>query len=300
VKLPGWVPFEDYDPEHDQEWFRRELLGMLKHAAIALRVTIAGEPRFGWRERSVGARVVDEDAYGDEGWLRLVAEAADRDVTLFWEGNATASHALSGRRMPRVWRSWSHEGPPTRYHADLMDYIGEPVCSPTAALAGMPALDEDWWTWLPTVLSTLENVTTDRYAVTVDQFAERRSTIDRWMLAHGDLHWGQLTAPGCWWLDWEGWGLAPAGFDVASLYLHSLAVPPVAEQLRIRYARQLDSRDGMLSQLFVAERMLSRRDCDDHPVGQLIYSHAGVLLDALGASPDAYAMFRSPARGARR
>ncbi|MDG4795109.1 hypothetical protein [Micromonospora sp. WMMD1082] len=38
----------------------------------------------------------------------------------------------------------------------------------------------------------------------------------------------QLTTPGCWITDWEGWGLAPAGFDAASLYLHSLAVCQVA------------------------------------------------------------------------
>lgn len=304
MKHAGWVPFEDYYPEQDGDWYRRQMLGMLNHAAIALRVTFAGEPRFGWRDRSVGVSVVDDD-YRDAGWLRLVAEAADRDVTRFWDGNATASAARCAMRTPRVWRSWSFDESATRYHADVMDYVDEAVCSASAALVGMPALSETWWAWLPGVLSALELAETGRYAVDFDQFADRVRiwdkylpvTVERWVPAHGDLHWGQLTTASCWWLDWEGWGLAPEGFDVASLYLHSLAVPQMAEQIRLRYAKQLDSRDGMFSQLYLANRMLARGDCDDHPCGQALYPHVGTLLDALDASPDAYAMFRSPAHG---
>ncbi|MEV4708689.1 hypothetical protein [Actinoplanes sp. NPDC049316] len=299
VKHVGWRAFEDHDPVEDSEWYRRELAATLRRAAIELRVQPQGLPQFGWRDRSVGVRVDDD---GDPAWLRLVVERADRDMGVFWDGNATASVALSGMRLPRLLRSWEREEAGRRCRADLMTYIDQPVCSPTAALTGQPELAEAWWMWLAGTLSRLAASSTRRVAVDLDDFAGRITvwdpelpvTVDRWVPAHGDLHWGQLTGPDFWILDWEGWGLAPSGFDAASLYLHSLAVPPIADLVRLRYAEQLDSRDGMLSQLYLAGRMLDRDDLPDRAAEAAVFAEAGRLLDALGASPQAYAHLRGP------
>ncbi len=42
-------------------------------------------------------------------------------------------------------------------------------------------------------------------------------TITTWRTAHGDLQWTNLTAPALNLLDWEGWGLAPVGYDSAGM-----------------------------------------------------------------------------------
>ena len=65
----------------------------------------------------------------------------------------------------------------------------------------------------------LEDVTRQRVAAGVD------SAVERWATAHADMHWCNVTAPVCCILDWEAWGLAPRGFDAATLYCASLPVP---------------------------------------------------------------------------
>ncbi|MDG4793078.1 hypothetical protein [Micromonospora sp. WMMD1082] len=293
MKHTRWLPSEDHWRDDDADDHRRRLAGVLRRAAIELRVELVGEPRYGWRDRSVGVRVDDD---GRDGWLRLVGEPADGDVGVFWDGNVTASQQLNGLRLPRVWRSWEYAERDLRFRADLMSYVDEPACSPTAALTVVPALTETWWARLAGTLAFLPRVDTDRVAVDAERFASRIGIWDaalpvdvqRWVPAHADLHWAQLTTPGCWVLDWEGWGLAPAGFDAASLYLHSLAAPPVAQLVRARYATELDSHDGMLSQLYIAGRMLDRGDLDDHPAETAVFAHAGTVLRALGADPGSY------------
>jgi thiamine kinase-like enzyme len=85
------------------------------------------------------------------------------------------------------------------------------------------------------------------------------------MAAHTDLHWANLMAPEAALVDWEGWGLAPAGFDAASLYLHSLLEPEMAERVHREFADVLDRRDGLLAQLYVTGRMLLRINSGDYP-----------------------------------
>jgi len=51
-----------------------------------------------------------------------------------------------------------------------------------------------------------------------------------WTAAHADLHWANVLAPDCALVDWEGWGLAPAGYDAATLYVHSLLAPDTGER----------------------------------------------------------------------
>ncbi len=48
------------------------------------------------------------------------------------------------------------------------------------------------------------------------------------------MHWANLTEPLCL-LDWEGWGMAPEGFDAAALYAYALLQPDTAAA-RVRTA----------------------------------------------------------------
>jgi hypothetical protein len=72
------------------------------------------------------------------------------------------------------------------------------------------------------------------------------TTIEQWVPAHADFAWANLTAPDCWILDWEDWGLAPRGLDSAMLWAASLAVPGLAEQVHEVRRADLDGRDGQL------------------------------------------------------
>jgi hypothetical protein len=92
-----------------------------------------------------------------------------------------------------------------------------------------------------------------------------RGTVDtavaEWATAHADLHWGNLTAPECWILDWEDWGQAPRGLDAATLWGFSLGVPALAERVEREFSADLASRSGKLAQLLFcanAERAARR------------------------------------------
>ncbi|MFH8407183.1 phosphotransferase [Streptomyces sp. NPDC018019] len=65
--------------------------------------------------------------------------------------------------------------------------------------------------------------------------------ITEWATAHGDLHFANLTADGPVILDWEGWGIAPYGYDAALLYVYSLLVPATAARIKQEFADVLDS-----------------------------------------------------------
>ena len=88
--------------------------------------------------------------------------------------------------------------------------------------------------------------------------------VSRWTAAHTDLHWANLLAPGYVLVDWEGWGLAPAGYDAACLFVHSLLVPEVAERVREVLGEHLQTRDGLLAQLYATTRLLQRADQGDY------------------------------------
>jgi hypothetical protein len=53
-----------------------------------------------------------------------------------------------------------------------------------------------------------------------------------WTAAHCDLHWGNLTAPRLFILDWEIWGKAPAGYDAATLLCATLNFPVTAHRVQ--------------------------------------------------------------------
>ncbi|HEY3692833.1 MAG TPA: hypothetical protein VGL46_21535 [Pseudonocardiaceae bacterium] len=65
-------------------------------------------------------------------------------------------------------------------------------------------------------------------------------------------------------VDEVGWGRAPAGYDVAMLYAHSLLQPAVAARVRAEFADELESPDGLLSQLYATARMLLRINSGDY------------------------------------
>jgi hypothetical protein len=86
------------------------------------------------------------------------------------------------------------------------------------------------------------------------------TTVTEWATSHGDLHWGNLTAPGLSLLDWADWGLAPRGNDAACLWGSALAVPDTAERVHAEFRDDLDCRSGKIARLWVCSNILRMAD----------------------------------------
>lgn len=261
--------------EHDSGQ-RRFLRRVLAEAAAHFGVRVDGAPAeagevFSWRDRTLGCRVL-EDADGVEKvrWLRVTFEHFDWAYGKFWTGNVDAN-ALTGIPKPRVlrWYEWDEEN--GRNRAELMTYVDEAACSPTAEARTFPGvLTPSWWASLRSSLDRVAMHRTDRVVRGRDEvegtlrtffgdWAPSSASV-RWATCHGDLHWANVTMRTPVLLDWEHWGQAPAGYDAAHLYCHSLAIPDLAAAVQREFADILDTPDGRASQLLVIAGMLRRVD----------------------------------------
>ncbi|MFI5530349.1 hypothetical protein ACIA8O_17595 [Kitasatospora sp. NPDC051853] len=171
----------------------------------------------------------------------------------------------------------------------------EPVLNRTVTVDGPvlrnePALDEAWWQALVGALDSVASVWTSRVAVR-QEYLDRAmpeflgvpvdTKVPAWSTAHGDLHWANLTAPILSVLDWEGWGVAPAGFDAAMLHTYSLLVPKVAAQVRRHLGHVLDTPVGRFSELAVITMLLQTVQRGDNlDLEKPLRERASYLLDA--------------------
>lgn len=254
------------DDDAHRAWMR----AALATAATEASATVVGEAVFGWRDRSLGARVRAESA---EFWLRVVTEQEQWAGGDFWTGN-TDANPITGVAKPTVLHVWEWAEGTARMRAELMTLADGQQCSPTPELRIPVELPGTWWRTLRESLRTLAVVPTSRTYLTEHEVARRLRvffgdradpTVSEWTAAHTDLHWANLIAPDLVLVDWEGWGIAPAGFDAATLYLHSLLRPAIAKQVRAEFNELLEHRDGLISQLYVTTRMLLRIEYGDYP-----------------------------------
>ncbi|MEW1660655.1 aminoglycoside phosphotransferase [Streptomyces sp. NPDC093707] len=270
------------DPKAAQ---RAILRAALEHAATHFGAAAIHEPVLGWKDRSIGARV--RLSAPAERWLRVVWANPQWANGPWWLGNESATH-LTGIPKPRMLASqeWDNQG--LRLRAELMTLVPGTPCSPTPELRTTPDLPEHWWESLRGSLDRLRDHSTDRRA-TDQQTVTRRLRVffgDRidpevthWTTAHGDLHWNNLHGPTFSLLDWEGWGLAPAGYDAAGLYCQSLLEPAVARRVHEVFADILDTPDGIRAQLFAITRLLSRADAGEFTDLVIpLHQHADRLL----------------------
>lgn len=263
---------------------RAALRSAHSRALTDLGLDTIGRARFGWRDRSIGSVV---ERAGSQHWLRVVWSPRGRARGAWWTGTQEASR-VSGVAKPRLLDARAWEEGPLVYRAELMTLLPGRPCSSTAVLPRTPGLDEGWWEELERSLDALSTTDTDRMVLDPDIMRRRISvffgiemTIDQhdWRTSHGDLHWNNLHREPFAIADWEAWGLAPRGYDAAFLLGHSLAVPHVAEQIARRFRRDLESEGGIVSQLYVMTKMLTRADAGEHEdLVPALHRHVGRLL----------------------
>lgn len=260
------------DQERADQKHRRWLTTALETAAAQQGLEISGPVVFGWKDRSIGAPAGRGPAR-EQRWIRIVTEHVSWAHGDWWTGNQDAS-SITGIRKPQVLATREWQDGNRRLRMEVMTYIPGKTCSDTPELSQDLELPDDWWSELARSLNQVRQTPTQRVAVP-QELIERRlgvfygnqvnSRVTRWETAHADLNWANLTGPQLGLLDWELWGLAPAGYDPATLYCYSLLSPTTAAKVRDTFSEGLDSPDGTLAQLYVIARLLLRAEKGDHP-----------------------------------
>ncbi|MFF1791900.1 phosphotransferase [Kitasatospora sp. NPDC058243] len=216
------------------------------------------------KRRSVGAGT----ARGT--WVRIERRGLDRIGVQGWDGTPSAE-ALRGIAKP-AWLAgiaWRDEVEPVMWRADEAELLPSAPAG-SAVVTEDPDLPPSWWPELNASLDALARQRTNRIATpdteTITQELVTRTirqvfpgidaTVSEWCPAHADLNWANVTAPEFCVFDWEDWGMAPRGLDAATLWAASLAVPALADRVRVERSGDFASRDGKLMTLFVAAKIL--------------------------------------------
>jgi hypothetical protein len=218
---------------------------------------------WGWRGRTLSQPVIASDG---PAWLRLACARYGEANATFWDGSIAAETAIP-KSVPRPRLRDSHDwnDEPWQYRAELYNRVAARPAATTAAIVTPPDLPPSWWAALRTVLDDIATVPTRRR--TIDQpyldHAMPRflgtpidTSASSWTTAHGDFHFANLTSPTLHVLDWEGWGLAPTGYDAAMLHTHSLLAPAVASRIRSELTHVLDTPAGRFAELVVITELL--------------------------------------------
>lgn len=255
-------------------------------------------------EKALGVRLEQASiTYGTQGatvgfptnagtWVRVSWSARDRVHRQAWTGREAAS-AIVGVTMPELHRSyrWADRGRSVVWRADEVELITSKAVHPTGIIGNAPDLPSAWWESLRSSLTALAEFPTQRVGMAQEHLTHRinqvfenvNTDVDELTTANTDIHWGNLTAPDCYLLDWEDWGLAPRGLDAATLWGHSLLVPAVADRIQKVFASDLGSRAGLLAQLLFCSNVIRLNSAkpDPSPLLEPAKREAERVIDAL-------------------
>ncbi|MGX1976893.1 phosphotransferase family protein [Streptomyces kronopolitis] len=234
-------------------------------------MTLDGPEIWGWHGRTLSSHAVHPD-HG-ECWLRMISAPEDKAGGRIWEGNREAAVLFDGRVHKPVLHGASQDALDGYAHlAELHSFVSEPVCSSSPVLRQDLDLPGSWWSSLRKDLEQVNGMPTERVAVRqewVDRSVPRfldlpAPRITEWATAHGDLHAANLTSVTPVLLDWEGFGLAPVGYDAAMLLAYSLLAPGFAEGVREAFP-VLATESGRVAQLVVLTELMQSASRGDHP-----------------------------------
>jgi hypothetical protein len=271
----------------DETTQRTWLVGQLEVATRQVSGVLGGDYVFGWHDRTVGTRVDTPDG---PRWLRVTSEQARWSRGDSWTGNSDATgESLAHVPKPALMnvREWAVGE--QRVRAELMTYVPDAAIADDMILRDPVHLTRAWWIALHAGLDAVTAVRDTKRVIIGDDVLRYRLLaafgldldVDQldWSCAHGDLHWGNLTAPTLWMLDWEHWGWAPRGYDAAVLYCASIMLPDLADQVHRQFADQLDTYSGRVAQLAAITKLLCRVEDGDHlDLAHPLHHHAATLI----------------------
>ncbi|NQX11065.1 phosphotransferase [Microbacteriaceae bacterium VKM Ac-2855] len=248
------------------------LASATRRARIEFDIEPDGAPVAGWKGRTLSGPFARAD---EIVWLRLVLAPIALARGMWWTGTADSA-VVRGLPKPelldlREWDATDLAG--YRIRAELMTRLPGRALSPTPELAPDAEVDPRLWLRLAPALRTLADVTTERDSTVpamVDRlvhsfFGDRfPRASSHWTTAHGDLHPANLLDDPLGIVDWEGWGRAPAHFDLATLYVHALAAPDARRSLLDVFGDELHSDAARPALAFVAAKVLGRSVSGDY------------------------------------
>ena len=229
-------------------------------------------------------------------WVRVDSRPVTGIQPQAWIG-AEAASVIPDVPKPAWLQSstWRDHAAGTVWRAQEMELVTDPVIAPgSTPLTHDPQLPASWWSDLRTALAALAAFRTPRVAAPQELITRRISqvfgddvhrvdtTVTEWTTAHGDLHWGNITAPALTFLDWGDWGLAPRGADAACLWASSLAVPALADRVLEEFGDDLNTRAGRIARLWVVSNIVrigDRRPDAGALVEQATKASAQLLTD---------------------
>lgn len=244
-----------------------------------------GEVKYGWNKKSAGVKAIDNS---NIYWLRVQYRKKEYKLDKLWYGEIDSAN-FSQIKKPILINYLEWHTDTLTCRLDILEYIPFAVCSSTPHLQNDIQLSATWLKDLKSSLENLQEIQTERIAVRQDlisrriqeRFGDRFSpSISEWVTIHGDIHWANLTKPECWILDWESWGLGPKGFDAAFLYCFSLLKPVFAEKIYETFRDDLDTKDGIISQIFACAELLRMIELYyDYPIlKEPLEKHASFLI----------------------
>lgn len=280
----GWGACMRTTTAEQRMTLRTDLRTAHERALSELGLDAVGRVQIGRRERSISSVVQREGVYR---WLRVVRARREWAHGPWWTGNQDAA-SLTGVAVPRLLDVRGWEDGPVVYRAELLSVLPGRVCAARPVIDRPPTVDDLWWRSLHTNLQHLSDANTDRRLLDPGVIRRRvavffgvdvRVDLVTWRPAHGELHWGNLRRDPFAIADWETWGLAPRGYDAAFLLGHSLASPRTADEIMRRFRDDLETDDGVTSQLYVMTKLLTRADGGEHgALVPLIHRHVDRLL----------------------
>ncbi|MEV6672891.1 phosphotransferase [Streptomyces sp. NPDC051162] len=238
-----------------------------RHAADRIGINCDGPPAWGWGGRTIGRR-------GGPHWLRLLSCPADMARGKLWTGTQDAETAFPASvPRPRLIDVYEWQGDSTAYRAELTTYVDQPVISTSPDISHTPVLPPAWWSRLRAALYTVAKAPTERQAVRAQWISRGfpaylgipAPPAVEWVTSHADLHWANITAGPLTVLDWEAWGLAPAGYDAGHLHAYSLRIPLLAARVRAEFAATLNTPAGQTGELTALAQLLQVASRGGHP-----------------------------------
>jgi hypothetical protein len=148
-----------------------------------------------------------------------------------------------------------------------------PVFAGSPVLAAAPTSTPAWWSDLEQELASITVAEPVRRAfepvdacrrIAVRFGLDVDTEVQDWRPSHGRLDWRGIRLHPPVLVDRGPAVLAPRGYDAACLLGAALAVPEVAEEVAHRFRIDLDTADGVFSQLVVLASLLARADAGEH------------------------------------
>jgi hypothetical protein len=273
-------PVRNYWPDGQHERKSKSCSGMmfdvaavadraLKEALARIQGRRGSEIRYGRGGRSAGCLATSRQF--SSHWLKVKWSRADELERFLWDGELLAV-SFDDVRKPKVLGHFDWDADGICYRAVMMD-IASGIISKTPRLDHLPDLAPQWWNELSASIARIALRETDRARFSDMDIGQRlddvlsltlRLPLPAWRTAHGDMHWANLAAPGFMIIDWETWGRAPYGLDVARLHVFATSQPVILETLKSVFRAAMERPEYDIAFLFVAAGVIQMFDLYGH------------------------------------